>query len=164
LSGIGERLRFWREGIPKTLDELELETGIPKSNLSYYETKAKNLPEDARDKLKTYGAPLGWILTGEGREPVPSKSARTMEPAPISSAPKPSARDMADADRYLEKLPIPANLDRKERFEWLQWLAETIAEKRALNVSEKEIEERVGHLVELARRYRASLKRGRSPE
>lgn len=63
---LGERLKIWREGIPKTLDELAAETGIPKSNLSYYETKGKNLPQEARDRLKAYGAPLTWIMTGEG--------------------------------------------------------------------------------------------------
>lgn len=67
MSDLGKRLKFWRESIPKTLDELASETGIPKSNLSYYETKAASLPHEAQVKLKAYGAPVSWILTGDGQ-------------------------------------------------------------------------------------------------
>lgn len=69
MSEIGDRLKKYREAIPKTLDEMAAETGIPKSNLGYYETKGRGIPEDAREKLRAYGAPLAWILTGEGADP-----------------------------------------------------------------------------------------------
>lgn len=85
MSLVGDRLKEWRESIPRTLDELAIETGIPKSTLGYLETKAKNISEDIQEKLKVYGAPMSWIILGEGRpvnlftirEPKPSYEVMT---------------------------------------------------------------------------------------
>jgi transcriptional regulator with XRE-family HTH domain len=158
LSETGDRLKKYRESIPKTLDELAEETGIPKSNLGYYETKGQGIPVDAREKLKAYGAPIGWIMTGDGEDPcLPTKGAQRLAPGDIDPAMNEGAMDRLDQVREASRVvfkALHAEGLKDVSPETEDWLVDQFADGLAAGRTRQQLESRLALALELLRKYR----------